>query len=301
MQNKKVIIFVVAITMANIIFVTLLQALFMGFLKLGFSNTLFIYTISYFLIGLLTTNYSNSFSFRSFFIGLLSGFLLINLMSIYSLPLHRILLFDLAQFSGLLAFSIGFNFRVFKQKVLPITLFLGLLALNLLLKKIIYPHINYNLGYNNEINYKKLPYHLTVYDTANNEVSLEKFRNKVVYIDFWTSNCKPCILKLPFIDSLAMVYQNNPNVEIVSLFSGSGDTMLKLKEIMKKKSIKHTIFFDRDGIITKYCDIQGVPTEIIFNKKGNSLRKYEGFGTDTYFLQRTNEELQKIFNENTYQ
>lgn len=300
MPLKKNIILIISTILANLTLISLIQAICMGFLQLGFSNTLFVYTLSYFVVGLLVPKYNKQFPFNLFFWGLLLGFLLLDLVCLLnSLPLDRVLLFEVAHFSGLLAFSIGFYLNTSKSKIIPIGLFLALLSLNLFFKEIALPYFSYNSGNTANTVSKKLPYHLVVYDTANNVINLEKYRNKIVYMDFWTTNCKPCILKLPFIDSLAMVHKNNPNIEIISLFSGNSDTMIQLKEIIKKKSIKHTVLFDRDGEVTKYCNIQGVPTEIVYNKQGVVLREYAGFVADSYFLQRTNEEIQHIFNENT--
>jgi thiol-disulfide isomerase/thioredoxin len=40
-------------------------------------------------------------------------------------------------------------------------------------------------------------YKIELFDTAGNITTLEKFRGKYLYVDFWFTGCKPCIAEIP--------------------------------------------------------------------------------------------------------
>lgn len=44
---------------------------------------------------------------------------------------------------------------------------------------------------------------ITLYDSAGNRVKLSSFKGKVIYLDFWSTTCSPCIRLFPHEDSLA--------------------------------------------------------------------------------------------------
>lgn len=302
MSDKQKIIFFLAIFFFNMFLVVILQFVSLPLLDLKIYNLVFTYTIGYFLLGLITSRYK-TLAPKLLFSGIFVSFLVIAISLYYGLAAkQRATQFVFIELSGFAAFCVAYYFSNFQNRILQIVSICLLIAWCFLLKERLFPNIDYYSGYENNRTEKKLPYQLNLYDTANQVISLERFRNKVVFIDFWkTTGCRPCIQKIPFFDSLHKVYRNNPNIEIISVFSGGHDSMRNLKAFMKKRPLKHSVFFDKDGELSEYYGINIFPTEIIFNGNGKILRRYVGFVVDEYLLQKNDEEIAQIITQNIKQ
>ncbi len=302
MSIKQKIIIFLAIFFSNILLITALQFVSLPLLDLKIYNLVFTYTISYFLLGFITSRYK-ILTPKLLFLGIFISFLVIVIILYYNLvDKQRATQFIFIELSGFAAFCIAYYFSNFQNRIAQIGSICLLIAWCFLLKERLFPNIDYYSGYESNRTEKKLPYQLNLYDTANQLVSLERFRNKLVFIDFWkTTGCRPCIQKIPFVDSLHKVYKDNPNIEVISVFSGGHDSMQNLKAFMKKRPLKHNVFFDKGGELSAYYGIEVFPTEIIFDGNGKILRRYVGFVIDKYLLQKNDEEITQMITQNMKQ
>lgn len=78
---------------------------------------------------------------------------------------------------------------------------------------------NYHLG-KNISEYK-------FFDYNNNEISLDSFSGRYIYVDFWFSSCKPCISEVPFARKLEEIMKKENIVFVNISVEGSGEKWKK--------------------------------------------------------------------------
>tara|TARA_B100000579_G_scaffold187267_1_gene152705 strand:+ start:1338 stop:1868 length:531 start_codon:yes stop_codon:yes gene_type:complete len=115
------------------------------------------------------------------------------------------------------------------------------------------------------------------FTNINNEtVSLNKFENSLIIINFWATWCAPCIEEMPSLNRL----QANPafnNLQIIPINVGR-DNAEKSKNFYKKLKINNLeIYFDKDVELANKFLLRGLPTTVFINKKGEEFARVIGF------------------------
>jgi peroxiredoxin len=100
-------------------------------------------------------------------------------------------------------------------------------------------------------------------------VSLETFRGKVIFIDFWFEACGPCHILFNELKPIKKYYENNENIIFLSVSIDSKDTWLKA---LKKHEIAGQHLYTQNKgvghpIINSYR-VLGYPTTYIIDKNG---------------------------------
>lgn len=100
-------------------------------------------------------------------------------------------------------------------------------------------------------------------DLNNQEVWLNEYKGKVIYVDIWATWCGPCIEEMPFLDSLKEKYKHNQNLVFVSLSidnnKNSWLNFLSGKNLSANQFVIDRKKLDKYNVIT-------VPRAIIINK-----------------------------------
>ena len=104
---------------------------------------------------------------------------------------------------------------------------------------------------------------------------LADYKGKLIILNFWATWCAPCREEIPSLDIL----QSNKalsNLKIFPINIGQED-LLKSKTFFKKLNIQNlNIYFDSTITLAKKFQLRGVPTSIIFNKKGEEFARVIG-------------------------
>ena len=121
---------------------------------------------------------------------------------------------------------------------------------------------------------KALPFVVT--DISGNSYSLEKLKGKVIVLNFWFIECKPCIMEIPELNGLVDKYKNK---NVVFLGFANNDK-LKIENFLKTKPYKYNIIPDSRNIAQVY-GVNAFPTHLIIDK--NSIISYfvSGLGGTT--------------------
>ena len=112
-------------------------------------------------------------------------------------------------------------------------------------------------------------------DFLGNEISLKKYRGKLVIVNFWTTWCAPCKNEMPSLDRL---YQDK-NFKNLQVFAVNMErpNVLKTKKFFTDLNIqKLKIFFDPNLNFVKEFKLRGVPTTILINKNGEEFARIIG-------------------------
>ncbi len=111
-------------------------------------------------------------------------------------------------------------------------------------------------------------------DGATQKVQLSKFRNKVVYVDFWASWCKPCRKSFSFMNDMQTRYSKK-GLEVIAI---NLDTDRKAAENFLRKHPAHfTVAFDPEGKTPASYHLKVMPTSYLIDRRGNIIKVHKGF------------------------
>ena len=116
----------------------------------------------------------------------------------------------------------------------------------------------------------------TLPDLKGNPVSLNGFKGKVVFLNFWATWCKPCEEEMPSMQLLynALKSQNQPfEIVAVSIDSEGPEVVQKFIE---RYNITFTVLHDRNGRIKDTYKTTGVPETFIIDQGGIIAEKVWG-------------------------
>ena len=112
-------------------------------------------------------------------------------------------------------------------------------------------------------------------DENQKKLNLEDYKGNLIILNFWATWCAPCREEIPSLDVLQSDSRLN-NLKIFPINIGQED-LIKSKSFFKKLNIKNlNIYFDPSISLAKKFKLRGVPTSIIFNKKGEEFARVVG-------------------------
>ena len=116
---------------------------------------------------------------------------------------------------------------------------------------------------------------LTFLDIKKQQLNLKDFQGNLVLLNFWATWCAPCKEEMPSLD-LLQVNENLNNLKIIPINIGKEDTK-KIEHFFTELNIKNLkIYFDTPVTLAKKLSLRGVPTTILFNKKGEEFARIVG-------------------------
>ena len=116
---------------------------------------------------------------------------------------------------------------------------------------------------------------LTFLDGQNNQLSLNDFNGKLILLNFWATWCAPCKEEMPSLDLL----QANEKLDNLIIFpiNVGKDNVEKSTVFFKDLKIKNlNLYFDSPKTLAKKFGLRGIPTTILFNKRGEEFARIIG-------------------------
>ena len=116
---------------------------------------------------------------------------------------------------------------------------------------------------------------LSFLDDKNNELKLNSFKGNVILLNFWATWCAPCKEEMP---SLDLLQENNElnNLKIFPINIGK-DNVNKASSFFNNLKIRNlNLYFDNPETLAKKLSLRGIPTTILFNKKGDEFARIVG-------------------------
>ena len=112
-------------------------------------------------------------------------------------------------------------------------------------------------------------------DSNNYDVNLDDFKGKLLILNFWATWCAPCREEMPSLDGL----QSNSNFDNLKIFpiNIGQENLSNSDSFFNELGIQNLeIYFDAPTTLAKKFSLRGVPTTILFNKKGEEFGRIMG-------------------------
>ena len=104
-----------------------------------------------------------------------------------------------------------------------------------------------------------------VVDLNGQALSLEKYKGKIILLDFWATWCPPCIEQMPHLKQTYAKFKNQGFIIIgISLDRG----LEPLKTFVSEENITWPQHFDNGGHIAQMYSITHIPTTFLIDGKG---------------------------------
>jgi len=143
-----------------------------------------------------------------------------------------------------------------------------------------------HLAFSQDNEFPEAP-HFVLEDLNGNEITLDDFKGKVLFLNFWATWCPPCREEIPGFVDIYEIY-NDEGMEIlgVSLDRRGKEVVRKFAE---KYEINYPMAMGNNQLIKDYQPGQYIPTTIVIDRQGRIRDKHVGYLDKTliekYFLQ----------------
>lgn len=107
-------------------------------------------------------------------------------------------------------------------------------------------------------------------DLDGRPISLDQFKGKTIFLNFWATWCKPCIREMPSIDSAQKLISE----EGVVFLLASDETPDQIREF--KEYYQFNLNFVRLANMEE-LSMEGLPTTYIYNPKGEKVFAETGY------------------------
>ena len=116
---------------------------------------------------------------------------------------------------------------------------------------------------------------LTFLDEKKNILNLNEYKGNLILINFWATWCAPCKKEMPSLD-LLQTHKELDNLKIFPINVGK-DSVQNAEDFFKSLEIQNLkLYFDPPSTLAKKFSLRGIPTSILFNKKGEEFGRIIG-------------------------
>lgn len=116
----------------------------------------------------------------------------------------------------------------------------------------------------------------SVSDIYGNSYSLKELKGKVIVMNFWFVECKPCVMEMPELNELVEKYKGK---DVVFLGFATNDKQ-KIERFLESKTYKYNVIADSKEIADWY-EVKAFPTHIVIDRKAIISYYVTGFGQTT--------------------
>lgn len=97
-----------------------------------------------------------------------------------------------------------------------------------------------------------------------------------VFIDFWTTWCKPCRNEIPELDKLYLKYKDQ-GFKVLLVAQDDPKTIQKVKGLIAQLSIKSIVLSDPNKLVGNAYNVKNYPTSFLVAKDGTVAHFAQGY------------------------
>ena len=112
---------------------------------------------------------------------------------------------------------------------------------------------------------------------------LGDLKGKAVVLDFWATNCPPCIEEIPHLNRLQTEY-GAENLQIVGLHAGDDEDRLGVPAFAKRLKINYLLAVPERALSSFiFNDGDEIPRTAVFDRDGKLVQKFVGYDLQTKY------------------
>jgi cytochrome c biogenesis protein CcmG/thiol:disulfide interchange protein DsbE len=104
--------------------------------------------------------------------------------------------------------------------------------------------------------------------------SLQEYRGKWLFVNFWASWCGPCRMELPTLAEAAKVY--GEKVQVVGINLTERDDPNVVQEMLKRAGAEYLNLYDKKGEVADRYLIRVIPTSFLIDPYGKVAMRFQG-------------------------
>lgn len=112
----------------------------------------------------------------------------------------------------------------------------------------------------------------TIQDMTGNNVNLQRFKGKKVFVNLWASWCPPCRREMPSIEKLSKAVDQN---KVAFVMLSLDDSFDKAKSFVKQQQLSLPVYYPAENLPALF-HVQVVPTTFIFDESGKLIQRIDG-------------------------
>lgn len=116
----------------------------------------------------------------------------------------------------------------------------------------------------------------TLTDLDGNNVTLQDFRGKNVYLNFWASWCEPCKDEMPDIEKIHQEYSDK---DLIVLAINTAEDKETVQKFMEAGGYTFRTLLDSNLDVARLYKTSNIPVSFFVNKEGKIVEKREGLIT----------------------
>jgi peroxiredoxin len=113
----------------------------------------------------------------------------------------------------------------------------------------------------------------TLKDMRGDYISLEDFKGRPVFLNFWATWCPPCTAEMPAIEKLHRSFKDRGLVVVAINYLEDRDRILKY---IRKMGYTFTVLMDSDGYVKRNYRLNGIPATFLISRDGKMAGRAMG-------------------------
>jgi thiol-disulfide isomerase/thioredoxin len=111
----------------------------------------------------------------------------------------------------------------------------------------------------------------SIVSQSNKVISLDDFRGKYLYIDFWATYCAPCIIEMPYLNKLENDFKGKNIVFLGLCIESKKEQWEKIISVNKPSGMQVWLDKEQTDMIKNDFKVTAEPTYILIDKDGNYI------------------------------
>ena len=125
-------------------------------------------------------------------------------------------------------------------------------------------------------------------DMYGNKINTKNLKGKIIVVNYWYTDCVPCISEMPGLNKIADTYKNDSSVVFISIAKDEAST---LETFLKLHPFKYAII-DNGSFLISENNITSYPTNVVVDQNGKVYFHTSGLSPNTTkWLAKSIEEL----------
>jgi thiol-disulfide isomerase/thioredoxin len=120
-------------------------------------------------------------------------------------------------------------------------------------------------------------------DADGRNVSLSKFKGKVIILDFWATWCVPCKAEIPGFIELQKKYGGR-GLQIIGLSVDDSQSMAKKYADEMKMNYPILLADGKEDILRAYDPINSIPVSVVIDRQGRIVSRHLGIASMDVFV-----------------